>query len=325
MRNGNKAGTIQTVLGAVSATQLGFCQCHEHLFIRRGRSYESNPALRMEDIDKAIAELNSYHSAGGRAVVDAQPGGCGRMAASLWAASLSSGVHIIASTGFHKMVFYQESHWIYHESQDKLARLFIGDIVGGMIDECRPGEPALPAGCRAGVIKAAIDTCGITGRYAALFDAVVASSLETGAAVLLHVESGADATEALEFLTGRGVPPCSLIFCHLDRADRDVARHVEIARAGAFLEYDTIGRFKYHSDEYEIGLIEHVLAAGLQDRLLLSLDTTRERLKCYGGALGLDYIQTVFLPKLREHGIDEGLLQKITVDNPAAALAIRFE
>ena len=60
-------------------------------------------------------------------------------------------------------------------------------------------------------------------------------------------------------------------------------------------------------------------------RLLLSLDTTRERLKSYGGQLGLDYLKTVFLPKLRAHGVSDEQITQITVHNPAAALAIRLE
>jgi 5-phospho-D-xylono-1,4-lactonase len=325
LRREKWTGTVRTVLDDIDARTLGYCQCHEHLFIEWGKPGQENPALCMEDLDRAIAELALYKSVGGSALADAQPVGCGRMAIWLREASNLSGVHIVASTGFHKLAFYPEDHWMMNLRKDELADLFILEIKSSMFADGNAGEPDLIAGCRAGVIKAALDRCGIEGPYEALFSAAATASAETGAPVLLHVEAGANATDALKFFTERRVPAGSLIFCHLDRADGDAGRHREIAQAGAFLEYDTIGRFKYHSDEHEIGLIETILAAGLEDHLLMSLDTTRERLKSYGGTLGLDYIHTVFIPKMRAHGLGEALIKKITIENPAAALALRFE
>jgi phosphotriesterase-related protein len=104
-------------------------------------------------------------------------------------------VHIVSSTGFHKLVFYPANHWIHHIGEHRLARKFVHDIKEGMADEGRPGEPALPKGCLAGVIKVALDVDGIEGRYRVLFEAAAATARETGAAVMLHVESGADAED----------------------------------------------------------------------------------------------------------------------------------
>ena len=56
------------MLGEVKPGELGFTQCHEHLLISKGKSFEINPALCMDEPDKSIQELKTYGAAGGRAV-----------------------------------------------------------------------------------------------------------------------------------------------------------------------------------------------------------------------------------------------------------------
>ena len=74
---------IHTVLGPVLPEKLGFTQCHEHLMLSKGASYQCNPALWMDDIEASVKEAAAYREMGGAALVEAQPGGCGRMAEEL--------------------------------------------------------------------------------------------------------------------------------------------------------------------------------------------------------------------------------------------------
>jgi phosphotriesterase-related protein len=96
---------IRTVRGDIAPESLGFCQSHEHLCITKGRPAQVNPDLCIDDPDKSARELTRYREAGGQAVVDAQPVGCGRDPLMLETLSRTSGVHIIASTGFHRLCF----------------------------------------------------------------------------------------------------------------------------------------------------------------------------------------------------------------------------
>jgi len=112
-----------------------------------------------------------------------------------------------------------------------------------------------------------------------------------------------------------------VILCHADRQASDFSIHERIADAGCYLEYDTIGRFKYHSDEDEVRLILHMLARGHRDRLLLSLDATAARLSSYGGEIGLDYLLRTFLPMLRQSGVPEADILRMTRENPASAFS----
>jgi predicted metal-dependent phosphotriesterase family hydrolase len=67
--------SVMTVKGLISASQVGFCQSHEHLFLSKGRSWEFNHDLLLDDPEKTAAELESYKNAGGSTIVDCQPMG----------------------------------------------------------------------------------------------------------------------------------------------------------------------------------------------------------------------------------------------------------
>jgi len=336
-----------TVTGPVPADELGWCQSHEHILIRKGQPFAVDSALLMDEPDRSLAELCRYRDAVHRkagsadtpvrpeilfcSVVDAQPGGCGRMASELRELSRRSGVRIIASTGFHKLCYYPEDHWIRRASADELAGWFIEELAAGMYeddaagrpDDLREAETVLPGyrtDIRAGQIKTAWDTGGYTGQYAVLFEAAALAHAATGVPVMIHVEQGTDPRPLMHFLRLRGVAAEKMIFCHMDRACPDLRMHMDIAAEGAYLEYDTIGRFKYHSDEEEIRIFKELIAAGCLDRLLFSLDTTRKRMGSYDGTeITLSYIAEVFLDKMEQAGIGRDAIRKIAYDNPAGA------
>lgn len=45
---------IQSVTGILPPEALTFCQCHEHILLSKGVSWQRNHALCMEDIQKSI-------------------------------------------------------------------------------------------------------------------------------------------------------------------------------------------------------------------------------------------------------------------------------
>lgn len=314
---------IQTVLGPVPPERLGFCHSHEHLFLAPGRPAEIHPDLRIDDFELTLAELRQFYAAGGRAVVDAQPLGCGRMEAELVRASELSGVHIAASTGFHKFAMYGEGHWIRRFAESELRELFVGELTKGMHVGTDRAEPGDRITARAGVLKTAVDEERINDPDKRWFRAAAAAALETGAPLLCHVESAEQAVWLSDYYIGEGVPPDGIIICHLDRKLDRPDIHRKLLERGIYLEYDTIGRYKYHSDEEEARWIAGMLEAGWEDRLLAGLDTTRARLLAYGGMIGLTHIAESFLPLLRRCGATERQLSKLMIGNPARAFRFR--
>lgn len=324
------------MLGPVTPGELGFTQCHEHIMLSKGVSFKCCPSLWMDDIEASIKEVKAFREMGGAALVEAQPPGCNRMSEELKNISLRTGVHIVASTGFHKMQFYPKEHWIRRTDKDRLAEFFAEELTkgmyvgtehtspfeaGGSFRQTDAGGKVFKTRTCAGIIKTALDSCGLDGVYKELFLAAAAAQKETGAPMMVHIEQGSSPVELMCFLEDMGVDLSRVYFCHMDRACRNQEVIRQVLKRGISLEFDTIGRFKYHSDEEELKLIKGVLSE-YEDQLLLSLDTTRTRLKSYcKDAVGITYILETFLPMMRKEGVSIKQLKKIFLENPAGILA----
>lgn len=326
---------IRTVQGDIAPEALGYCQCHEHLFIAKGISGEKVPSLIMEDLDKTTEELTMYYNKGGRAVVDAQPIGCGRMAKELLQASINSGVHVIGSTGFHKLDFYDDNHFVYQLEEDQLADLFITELSQGMfIDQVNgPNVPKVIGKAKAGMIKCASDGKDIRKSegnlpiYRKLFTAAGKAAKAMNAPIMTHLEMSRGAESQFDILTSQGVAPNRIIMSHLDRVINDeiIDYQLEVAKSGVFLQFDTIGRYKYHSDEEEARFIAMLCEKGFEKQIVIGLDTTNERLKSYGGSLGLDYILEKFRNNLRIYGVNDELFHQFTISNPMQAICFEHK
>ena len=152
---------ITTVLGPLGAEKLGYCQMHEHIFVRETPAAEINPALRADDESRSVQDLNAYRAAGGASLLDAQPLGAGRSLSALARLSRASGVNIIAVTGYHMPMFYPGDHWIFTDSVETLSERFLKELTEGV--ECEEGR-VYP-----GAVKAAIGKDGSSiGREAIL-------------------------------------------------------------------------------------------------------------------------------------------------------------
>ena len=303
--------TIMTVLGPIKPEELGHCQMHEHIFVLPTPNSVKYPALEISDEEKSLQELLSYRAAGGSAILDAQPVGAGRDIAALKRLSKNSGVHIIATTGYHLPAFYEVGHWINTDSKEALQERFYAELTRGVA--CDGGEVIYP-----GAVKSAIGNEGPVGRLEVCLRAAAAAAAKADVPLVMHTEKGVGALQAIRMCGEEGMRPERIAICHVDRQASDFAPHDEIAAEGVFMEYDTIARYKYHDDESERVLIAHMIETGYEDKLLIALDTTAARLTSYGDptAPGLDFILKDFIPSLRAMGLGEAAIRKLTVSNP---------
>ena len=167
----------------------------------------------------------------------------------------------------------------------------------------------------------------------------------TGIPIFTHVEHHgcpSCALEQLDLLESQGVAPAHLCIGHLSdiTGDQDATSetHKAIARRGAFLGFDTVGRalggaaagtpgklpaeeFRDIPDRDKVRRVLSVLEAGFEDRVLLASDFSSSfDLKANWGS-GFSATLVQFVPKLRHAGVNEATLQKILVDNPRRFLA----
>lgn len=142
------------------------------------------------------------------------------------------------------------------------------------------------------MVKAALPAEGAVGRYEILLRAAARAAAKNGVPLMMHTESGKNAVQAVELCIRAGMVPEKIVVCHVDRQAKDFTPHEAVARLGVYLDYDTVGRFKYHSDAEEVTLLQHMML--WSNRILLALDTTAARLDAYDGEIGLTYILNSF-------------------------------
>ncbi|MCI8312302.1 MAG: phosphotriesterase [Lachnospiraceae bacterium] len=309
-----------SVTGDIGIDKMGVCQPHEHVYIVETPALTTNSLIRLCNLEASIRELKLYREAGGQTLVDANPLATGRDALALRTASRVSGVQIIATTGYHIPSFYQKSHWIWTMDEEELTRLFTSELVDGMYQGGHYEVPEHQTGIRAGLVKAMLTEEGVCKRTEVLLRAAGRAAVAGGASLMLHTEYGKGALDAIRLLSELGLATERILICHVDRQVEDYGIHEAIADTGVYLEYDTITLFEYHNNISEVKLLQHMVDRGHLRQILLSTDPTVDRLKSYGGNVGMDYILTQFIPLLLEFGFTEEMIRILNQENPARAL-----
>ncbi len=186
-----------------------------------------------------------------------------------------------------------------------------------MVDELQQGIG--DTGVVAGWIKLSAGDDGIMACETKVLRAAAAAARETGSVIGSHTIRGRVVLDQLEILAAAGLGAERFIWFHT-QAEPDVALHAEVARRGAWLEYDAIGS-DGDSDEVYLGHIKRMVAAGFGDQLLLSHDRGWYDPAQAGGGTPrpLTYISEVFLPKLAPLGSE--WVERLTRDNPFRAFA----
>ncbi|SDI75031.1 phosphotriesterase family protein [Natribacillus halophilus] len=301
---------IQTVTGKIQPSQLGVCAAHEHLTIDLSR-IKKDPDTILDDEDGMRAELDAFYRAGGRAMVEVTNDGMGRNAPLLARLSRESGVWIIASTGFYKDPYLPEyaKNWNAEQFAEHINQevrngiddtgIYPGVIgeVGSSHQEMKPIEEELLKGA------------GLAG-------------IETGLPVTTHTTLGTLGVEQVELFSELGLPMNQLIIGHQD-LNSNRQEVLEVAKSGAFVAFDTIGKTNYRSDEDRLDSLLYLWENGYGSQILLSADLTRKsHWKKHGGP-GYDLVLTSFVPRLKEAGLKDADIEQMLVKNPAEAFSIK--
>ncbi|MGH2702665.1 MAG: phosphotriesterase family protein [Actinomycetota bacterium] len=303
--------TVRTVLGDLDAAELGRTYCHEHLLTRPGPRFTADDDdLVLDDPARSIAELQSFKSLGGGAVVEVTTPEFGRDAFGLAHLAERSGVHIVACTGHVSEEYWRGVLPIDRRGEGDLVREFVRDLTQSI-----EGDPP-----RAGIIKVGTSRDRATAVETLVMRAAAQAQRDTGAPITTHTTAGTAALEQVRVLEDAGADLTHVCIGHLDR--RLVWEdHLALARSGVFLGYDCISKEQYESDERRAEFIVRLIDAGFGNRILLSGDLARRSyLEAWGGRPGYRYIIESFLPRLRRIGLRPGVLDDLVVANPARFL-----
>jgi len=312
---------VRTVLGDIEPGDLGPTDAHEHLAIGPGGIVDQHPDMLLDDVERAVAELEPARELGLAAVVDALPSGVGRQVGRLAEISRRSGLHVIASTGLHLARYYAPDHWSTHGPADAIAARFVADVEQGIDEHDDLGSTVTRSAHRAGVVKVAGSAPVLTERDRSAFEAAAATHRTTGSPILTHCSDGVGGLEQIRFLAEHGVEPRHVILSHTDKVV-DRGYHRELLATGAFLEYDQAFRWKPGQDNGTLALLGWMVEDGFADGLLLGLDAARQGYwTTYGGSPGLAFLFDGFGRAMRERGIGDEAQTAIFVANPARAFA----
>src|SRR5260370_32340307 len=96
----------ETTLGPLPPGKLGWINAHDHVIMDGGYTVVKTPDFKLDSVEKAVEEMGYWLKAGGGAVVDAQPFGCGRNVRKLIEVSKATDLPIVVPTGFQSREFY---------------------------------------------------------------------------------------------------------------------------------------------------------------------------------------------------------------------------
>lgn len=296
---------VRTVLGDVAPGDLGVCDAHDHLFLTSprlsGQELRSLPAAR--------AELEAFRRQGGGTVVQWTPYGMGRRAADLPGLSRETGVHVVAATGLHQDVHYDDE--TLAGLRGRLAEVFVAELTEGI------GK----TGVRAGLIKVAGGFHTLDAHARRTMAAAAEAHHATGAPVAVHLELGTGALDVLDLLCGAsGVPPHRVILGHLNRSP-DPVTHRQVARAGCYLAFDGPSRAHHATDWRMPDAVRALADAGHGDRLLLGGDTTTASARSVDGGPGMPYLLRRVAPRLAL-AVGDDLVRRMLTENPGRAFAV---
>ncbi|MFH8492934.1 phosphotriesterase [Streptomyces coeruleorubidus] len=298
---------VRTVLGDVPPGELGVCDAHDHLFFGSPRL----PGQELRSMAAARAELVAFREQGGGAVVQWTPYGLGRRAADLPPLSRETGVHVVAATGLHQAVHYDE---------DTLAGLR-GRLADVFVSELTEGIGA--SGVRAGLVKVAGGFHALDAHARWTMTAAAEAHHATGATVAVHLELGTGALDVLDLLCGElAVPPHRVVLGHLNRSP-DLVVHRQAAESGCYLAFDGPSHTHHATDWRMPDAVRALADAGFGDRLLLGADTTTAAARSVGGGPGMPYLLRRVRPRL-VHAVGEDLVGRILTENPGRAFAVRW-
>ncbi|GAA2589924.1 phosphotriesterase [Streptomyces roseoviolaceus] len=283
------------------------CDAHDHLFFGSPRL----PGQELRSVTAARAELAAFREQGGRAVVQWTPYGLGRRAADLPPLSRETGVHVVAATGLHQAVHYDD---------DTLAGLR-GRLADVFVSELTEGIGA--SGVRAGLVKVAGGFHALDAHARWTMAAAAEAHHATGAAIAVHLELGTGALDVLDLLCGElGVPPHRVVLGHLNRSP-DLVVHRQAAESGCYLAFDGPSHAHHATDWRMPDAVRALADAGFGDRVLLGADTTTAAARSVGGGPGMPYLLRRVRPRL-VHAVGEDLVGRILMENPGRAFAVEW-
>ncbi len=318
--------TVATARGPVDSAALGRTYMHEHIFVLTPDVQQNYPSEWGDEdarVADAVGKLQALAAQGVRTVVDPTVVGLGRYIPRIQrVAEQVPELNIVVATGLYT---YDSVPFFFHyrgpalnaavgaDLPDPMVDMFVADITEGIAG----------TGVKAGMLKCAIDSEGLTSGVERVMRAVAKAHHQTGVPITVHTHPGTQAgLEAKRVLCDEeGVAPNRVVLGHSgDTTDCD--HLASLADTGFILGMDRFGINLDTTFEARADTLIEMCRRGYADQMVLSQDAS-----CYIDWLDPNVLAMVpqwnylhiadeVLPYVREHGVSEEQIDAMLIANP---------
>ncbi|MHB8376697.1 MAG: phosphotriesterase family protein [Dehalococcoidia bacterium] len=218
--------TVQTVLGPIDSSRLGVTLSHEHVLVGMGEDNHHYPWMFDWRATRAnaVRELGEAKAGGVDTIIDLTTPDLGRDVAFVRDVAETAGINVVVATGIWRDV--PRSFWA--RDLDRIADIFVHEIETGIGD----------TGVRAGVIKVANDTGGVTPEGERVLRGAARACKRTGCPISTHQWAPEEVgRRQVEIFREEGAPLDRICIGH--SADTTDVEYLEsLLREGVYLSMD---------------------------------------------------------------------------------------
>jgi phosphotriesterase-related protein len=314
---------VNTVRGPIDGAALGSTLMHEHIFVLSPEIEKTGEEWDEEaEQAGAVAKLTELKRQGIDTLVDLTVIGLGRYIPRIQAiAELVPDINIVVATGVYTynevpMFFHFQGPGTVLGGAEPMTEMFIREIREGIAD----------TGVRAGILKCATDSPGVTPGVARVLRSVAQAHRATGVPITTHTPRPPEpwGLHQQRIFKEEGVDLSRVVIGH-SGGTTNTDYHLELIENGSFLGFDHFGMSGITLEE-RIDSIARLCDRGYAERIVLSHDamcfvdwfprSMKEALRDWRWT----YISTDVLPVMRERGMREADIERMLVKNPRTIL-----
>jgi phosphotriesterase-related protein len=314
---------VNTVRGPVEPGDLGSTLMHEHVFVLSPEIEKTSAEWDEMTVQAAAVErLRELKDSGIDTIVDLTVIGLGRFIPRIvTVADQVPDINIVAATGVYTyndvpMYFHFQGPGTILGGPEPMTELFVREIRDGIGD----------TGVRAGILKCATDTPGITPGVERVLRAVAQAHRRTGVPITTHTPTPPQpwGLEQQRILAEEGVDLSRVVIGH-SGGTLDTEYHEALIANGSYLGFDHFGIATFSMAE-RIESVKVLCDHGHANRIVLSHDAMCH-VDWFPPALvsawkdwRWTHIPQDVLPEMRRAGISEEDITTMMVVNPRRIL-----
>jgi len=316
---------VNTVLGPISADELGMTLMHEHVVFGFPGWYGDRsiaPLDREAIVTKSVLELNGLKKYGVSTIVDATTNDTGRNPDIYKEISEKTGINIICSTGYYYEGEGAPAYFKFRSSLNDISN----EIYDMFMKEATEGIEN--TGIRAGVIKVSSSQGAISDYEKTFFKAAAKAQIDSGVPIITHTQRGTMGPEQADLLIENGANIKHIMIGHMSE-NTDIKYQMETLSKGVFIAFDRMGIQGFPGCPRDIercACIIGLIGVGYANRIMMSHDTV----SCWLGRplmlpedmnnmlsdWKLSHIFDNILPTLRRAGVNDVQVESMMTDNP---------